>query len=409
MKISALSPLTDRLAGPMSKLADSPVSQQAQARTTRLLAKLPDPALSTMVKLIGSNPAYKKADPLMQLIMAVNTITSDGMVTEDVKSSRKVFHNKVTALQGVKPAIQATTDLSFNNRDGQPIKLRDYLPILADPDVIHELPLVVFFHGGGFVVGDLDTHDEFCHYLCHYSGFPVLSVDYRLAPEHPAPAAIYDSIDAVIWAEKHAKALGVKPGNIIVAGDSAGGNLAATVSQQLVKMANEANSESTSDSNIDDELESKPANKSATKDQIPPVMQWLIYPITDNEGSYPSQQTYAEGSLFSLKDKVLCEKYYLGESQLDKGDPLTSPLHGNLSELPPAYVVTAELDILLDEGETYAQKLQENGNHVKVQKVASLPHGFVNLTGVHAGARRATIDMIKNMKAFYYDNIEQQS
>lgn len=407
MKISALSPITERLAGPMSKLADSPVSQQAQARTTRLLGKLPNPALATMVKLIGSNPAYKKADPLMQLIMAVNSITSDGMVTEDVKSSRKVFHNKVTALQGDKPAIQAVTDLSFNNRDGQPIKLRDYLPILADPNDIHKLPLIVFFHGGGFVVGDLDTHDEFCHYLCCYSGFPVLSVDYRLAPEHPAPAAVHDGIDAVIWAEQHAKALGVKPDNIIVAGDSAGGNLAATVSQQLVKMANEANSKSTRDSN--DELESKPANKSATKETMPPVMQWLIYPITDNEGTYPSHQTYAEGSLFSMKDKVLCEKYYLGESKLDKADPLTSPLHGDLSELPPAYVVTAELDILLDEGETYAKKLKESGNNVKIQKVKSLPHGFVNLTGVHAGAREATIDMVKGMKAFYYKHCGEQS
>lgn len=367
-----------QLSKPLLKMAThSPVYYQAQARTTRVLAKLPDRVLMTLVKRIDPQPRFNSADPLMQLIMAANNMGSGStLITSNIKSSRQRFNSSVSALQGVKPAVHSIRDLSFKNRHKQRIKLRHYVPKLATTQSAKNaaaLPLVVFFHGGGFSLGNIETHDEFCHYLCHYAGFSVLSVDYRLSPEYAAPAAIHDCMDAVVWASENVQKLGYKAGKIIVAGDSAGGNLATMVCQQMAK----------------------------TKNDVCPIMQWLIYPVTDAKGHYASHKTYGTGTLLSLRDKDLFESFYASDSKLAQDNLINSPIHGELTDQPPAYISVAELDILSDEGEAYAQRLEENGVTVAYDKAIGLPHGFINLVSIHPGARRQTIKMIKDMREFY--------
>lgn len=364
-----------QLSKPLLKLAaNNRLYYQAQACTSRLLAKLPDRVLMTLVNRIDPQPRFDSADPLMQLIMAANNMGSDRLISTNISRSRQRFNSSVSALQGSKPEVQAVCDLSFKNRHQQRIKLRHYLPkaSASTTESAADLPLIVFFHGGGFVLGNIDTHDEFCHYLCHYSGCFVLSVDYRLSPEHPAPAAIHDGMDAVVWAAENVKKLGYKAGNIIVAGDSAGGNLATVVCQQLL----------------------------TTNNAILPIMQWLIYPVTDANGDYDSHKTYGAGTLLSLRDKALFESFYTGDSK-ENDRTVTSPIYGTIKGLPPAYVTVAELDILSDEGEAYAQRLADQGITLAFDKALGMPHGFINLVSIHPGARRQTIAMIKAMRQFY--------
>lgn len=379
------------------KRLQAKIQSQVSPQVARLFPNIPDPILLKLVQLIGPAKRFESADPLMQLIMAV-TSKRGGLVTEDIKASRRRFDQTTALLQSLqvsKPDIALSQDLSFDNRQGDPIKLRHYLPYIdstGENKPPSELPLIVFFHGGGFSLGNMGSHDEFCHYLCHYSGFGVLSVDYRLAPESPAPAASEDCIDAVRWAAKNHQTLGFKSGQIIVCGDSAGGNLATVVCQQLGPSG------------------LKEADSSINSATSAPIMQWLIYPVTDNErgqSHYPSYQKYGTGTLLSLEDKALFKQFYLGNSSLDKIDPMVSPIHGKLDNLPPAFVVTAELDVLSDEGEAYAQKLMACGNKVELIKAPGMPHGFVNLTSLHPGARQMTIDMIKSMRAFYSATCEK--
>jgi len=137
-----------------------------------------------------------------------------------------------------------------------------------------------------------------------------------------------------------------------------------------------------------------------TDNAVRPIMQWLIYPATDAKGQYDSHKAYGAGTLLSLRDKDLFESFYTSDSQ-DTDHTVTSPIHGTLDGLPPAYVTVAELDILSDEGEAYAQRLADNGITMAYDKAPGMPHGFINLVSIHPGARRQTIAMIKAMREFY--------
>jgi acetyl esterase len=222
----------------------------------------------------------------------------------------------------------------------------------------HAGGLLVYFHGGGWVVGDLDSADNICRYLAGNSGVSVLSVDYRLAPEHHFPAAVEDAVTAFDYAVANAAALGGRPDAVAVGGDSAGGNLAAVVCQ---------------------------LRTGADR----PAFQLLFYPATDLSRKHPSVRLFARG-------------YYLTEAQIDwyrdrylaapsdALDPRASPLLAeNLSGLPPAYLATAGFDPLRDEGERYGQRLREAGVPVVVRRHDQLIHAFANATGVGRTGRAA--------------------
>jgi acetyl esterase len=226
-----------------------------------------------------------------------------------------------------------------------------------------EPPLLVYYHGGGWVIGDLDTHDDPCRFLAAHSAAALLAIDYRLAPEHPFPAAAEDAQAAYEWAVANAGELGVDPSRIAVGGDSAGANLAAAV----CLMAHDGG-------------------------LPPPAMQLLIYPVTETAGAAPSRRTFAEGFMLTRGDMDWFEERYLPPG-VDREDPRVALLNApDLSGLPPAYVATAGFDPLRDEGEAFAKRLQDAGVRVALRRHPGLVHTFANLTAICPSARAAMLE-----------------
>ncbi len=218
--------------------------------------------------------------------------------------------------------------------------------------------LLVYFHGGGWVVGDLDSADNVCRYLAANSGVSVLSVDYRLAPEHPFPAAVEDALTAFDFAVGHAASLGARPGAVAVGGDSAGGNLAAVVCQ--LRTGGER-----------------------------PAYQLLFYPATDLSRKHDSVRLFSRGYFLTEAQIDWYREQYLADPA-DALDPRASPLlAADLTGLPPAYLATAGFDPLRDEGERYGQRLREAGVPVAVRRHGQLIHAFANATGVGRTGRAA--------------------
>ncbi len=222
--------------------------------------------------------------------------------------------------------------------------------------------LLVYFHGGGWVVGGLDSADTACRFLATHAGVSVLSVDYRLAPEHPFPAAPDDALAAFRFAVAQAGAWGHDPTRIGVAGDSAGGNLAAVLCQDL-----------------------------RTAEETRPAFQLLFFPVTDLASEHPSYDDFGEGFFLTRKQMTWYRTHYLGDQPADH--PRVSPLRAeDLTGLPPAYVAVSGFDVLRDEGEAYALRLAEAGVPVALRRHDGLVHAFVNATGVGRTGREAMLE-----------------
>ena len=254
-------------------------------------------------------------------------------------------------------AIGATIDRTFPGPMGS-VGLRVYTPLGATTPL---LPGLVFFHGGGFVLGDLESHDGLCRTLCNESGCRVVSVDYRLAPEDPFPAAVEDCFAAVQWVAANAADLGIDAARIAVGGDSAGGNLAA-VAALLAKKAG--------------------GPKLA--------FQLLIYPVAQLGGAETaSMRENAKGYFLEKASMEWFTRLYCPEAS-QRSDPRLSPLLArDVSGLPPAYVVTAGFDPLRDEGRAYADKLDAAGVPVTYVNYPGMVHGFFSFRGLVPKAREA--------------------
>lgn len=243
---------------------------------------------------------------------------------------------------------------------GGSILLRVYTPVgLTDAQT---LPGLMFFHGGGFVIGDLETHDDLCRALANGSGCRVVSVDYRLAPEHPFPAAVEDCWAATQYVAAHAAEFGIDPARLAVGGDSAGGNLAA-VAAQLAKRAN------------------GPALR----------YQLLIYPVTQLGAPVEtrSMRENAKGYFLEKEGMDWFTRLYCQEAA-HRSDPRLSPLLcADLSGLPPAYLITAGFDPLRDEGRDYADKLDAAGVEVTYVNYPGMVHGFFSMRSLIPKAREA--------------------
>jgi acetyl esterase len=225
---------------------------------------------------------------------------------------------------------------------------------------------LVYFHGGGFVLGDLDTHDQLCRRICAGAKTVVVSVDYRLAPEHPFPAAVNDALEAVTWASSQRRELGGTD-LVAVGGDSAGANLAAVVAQ-------------------------------AHPDRV--AAQVLIYPATDPFGSHPSRHECGYGYFLEAVTVDWFMGHYLSAHAAEddlRHSPLLAPPHV-LSRQPPTLVATAEFDPLRDEGEAYADALRDTGVHVDYQCYEAMIHGFADMGHLSRGARAATDDLIHRIR-----------
>lgn len=293
-----------------------------------------------------------RLDPTIQAAIALRPARD--LMGSPAAVSRARFRRELIAVQGSRTPVGSVEDLSITGAES-PLRARHYRPAGRPSD-----RLTVYCHGGGFVLGDLDTHDEACRLLCAESGHQVLSVEYRLAPEHQFPAAVEDALASFRWAVAHAPGLGADPARLAVAGDSAGANLAALVARLT------------------------------RGDPVRPAAQLLIYPPTDRSTARASHELFDQGLLLSMADVRAFHELYVGASGTPVTDPRISPvLAPDLAGLPPALVVIAGFDVLRDEGEAYAAALAAAGTPVTVLREPSLPHGFVNLTPVSPAADRA--------------------
>lgn len=230
--------------------------------------------------------------------------------------------------------------------------------------------LVVYFHGGGWVVGSIESADSACRFLARHSGASVLSVQYRLAPEHPFPAAPDDALAAFRFAVSRAADWGHDPGLIAVAGDSAGGNLAAVLCQDL-----------------------------RTAEETHPAFQLLFFPVTDLSTKHPSYAAFADGYFLTEKQMDWYRGHYLSGGQ-PATDPRVSPLLAeDLTGLPPAYVAVSGFDVLRDDGEAYARRMAAAGVRVALRRHDGLIHAFVNSTGVGSSSREAFLEACGALRA----------
>ena len=229
---------------------------------------------------------------------------------------------------------------------------------LYRPSANTDLGLLVFFHGGGWVIGDLNSHDGVCRSLANKSGHAVLSVDYRLAPEHKFPAAFDDCVAAVKWAFENAKSLGIDNSRMAVGGDSAGGNLAAAV---------------------------------ALAEVVPLKFQMLIYPAVDMRMESPSINENANAPILTKAVMSWFVAHYMS-SDADSANINASPMLASdeqLKKMPPAMVITAQFDPLRDEGEAYGKRLVENGVSATITRYNGAFHGFFNMITILDDAQSA--------------------
>ena len=305
-------------------------------------------------------------DATLQLMLAAQRRTrTGGLSAVDGPEAARALMSSSHAVMAGRIAVP-TTDITIPGPAG-PLRVRHYRP-----QVQVAAPLLVFFHGGAFVVGDIDSHDELCRLICRDAAVHVVSVNYRLAPEHKAPAAIDDCVAAYRWALEHAAALGADPARIGVGGDSAGGNLAALVALRC------------------------------REEGVPqPVLQILLYPVLDLAAQTKSRKLFSEGFFLSRRDsEYFVTELYLGGSGLAADDPRVSPCKAaDLSGLAPALILTAGFDPLRDEGNEYAAALRSAGVAVDYRQFDALTHGFASLAPFGGGSAEATAATISAIRA----------
>jgi acetyl esterase len=300
--------------------------------------------------------------PDVQMMLRMQKLAREpGPETLPVEEGRRAVLRQSTMVGGAQP-VGAVRDLPAG---GRPARL--YVP--SGDRAQSPGPLLVFFHGGGWVYGDLDSHDAPCRFLAERAGVRVLSIDYRLAPEHPFPAAYDDCLAAYRWVVDHAAELGADPGRLAVGGDSAGGCLAATTAL------------------------------AAAEDGLPVAAQMLIYPGTDMRGGTESRAMFGDGFYLTTGFIDLARSLYVPDPSTHD-DPRVSPLVAKVPDgLAPAYVVTAGFDPLRDEGEAYARKLAEAGVEVELRRFPDQIHGFLNLVGVGRTSRAAMAEIAAKLHA----------
>lgn len=342
------------------------VVNAATRMTLRTLPVLPDRVKRALLGFRSVTVDGNTLDTTLQLLLAAQRAAGiNGLVaSDDVVVARRQL--RLTAAMFPADIVADMTELSIPGPAGA-IPARLYRPTSPDPDG----PLLVFYHGGGFVIGDLDTHDDLCRVICRDGGITVLSVDYRLAPEHKAPAAADDAYAAFRWASEHAAELGVAADRIAVGGDSAGGNLAAVVCQRA-------------------------RNAAAPL----PALQLLIYPVVDVGSETRSKTLFADGYFLTARDIAWFMDLYLEGASVDRTDPDVSPLLADdLSGLPPALVLTGGFDPLRDEGNRYAEALRAAGVPVDLREERSLIHAFANFFPLGGDSATATAAMISALRA----------
>ncbi len=334
----------------------STFGERAQALAARGLVALPDRALRLAlgrpVELDG-----QRLETEVQLALRLLALGDDPPLEQlTPAAARTQIARDARAFAGPPYEVRRVQDMRVAGAEGE-LAARLYVP---EDD---SAGLLVYFHGGGFVLCDLDTHDNACRFLAARAGVRLLSVDYRLAPEHRFPAAIDDALAAFRFAVEHAGELGCDPARVAVGGDSAGGNLAAGVARL------------------------------ATKDGGPaPVFQLLFYPWLDLSIKRASYRLFGEG-FFLTEAELDWYRAHYAPSDDDARDPRCSPLAADdWAGAAPAYIATAGFDPLRDEGEELALRLREAGVRAALRRHRGLIHGFINAVGMGHVSRDALLE-----------------
>ncbi len=301
-----------------------------------------DPQIAAILPLLAGAPPLSSGTP------------------ERARSGLRLFTVDLRDASLLDPVL-STEDTTYPTEDG-PRPARVYRP-----DVQGLVPTILFVHGGGFVIGDIDTHDDQARMLCHRVGAVVFSIDYRLAPEHPFPAGHLDTVEALRYVVASVDQLGGDATRIAIAGDSAGGNLSAG------------------------------AAIAARDEGLPLKAQLLLYPSADftDSDAHPSRADNAEGYFLTADDLLFFRDHYVA----DPTDWRASVLHHeDLTGVAPAVVATAEFDPLRDEGEAYASALDKAGTRVIAKRYDGLIHGFFGLGHISAGAKDANLEICDDLK-----------
>jgi acetyl esterase len=332
----------------------------------RTMAALP-PGVQRWLTPSGLSPKDgQQLEPEVGMALGLLGLGGDSFENFPPPKAREMVRQEALIFAGAMIPLRSVEDRSIPGPGGE-IAVRIYRD--RPVEEANPTPLVVYLHGGGWVVADLETHDPFCRFLARELGFPVLAVDYRLAPESPFPAAVDDAVAAFEWAVEQSSELGVDPARIAVAGDSAGGNLSAVVSQVTVAAGGPA-----------------------------PAMQALIYPVTDLSTKRHSYQLFAEGYFLTEAQMDWYRGHYVDDAGVE--DPRVSPLLADdLSALPPAYVATAGFDVLRDEGEAYARRLEEAGVPTTLRRHPGMVHGWVNAVSLGRSPRSAADELVAALRS----------
>jgi acetyl esterase len=342
------------------------LNERLQGFAARALGRLPAGA---QLKLSRRPPVEingQRLDPGLQLVIALNRKrVRHGLCEPDPVTARARFRREIEIFGGTKTRVGPVRDFEIPGDAGL-LRARHYAP----PSAAASRDLLVYLHGGGFVIGDLETHDEPCRLLCLHARTHVLSVEYGLAPERPFPAGLHDALAALRWAQTNAETLGVASARVSIGGDSAGGNLAAVTAQLTAR-------------------------------ERPPFAQLLIYPATDAvKEERPSKGLFGRGFFLARTDCDAFFDHYTEGTGASREDPRVSPLRADdLSGLAPALVVTAGFDYLRDEGDAYARRLEEAGGPLVWRRFTSLGHGFLHMTGLCPAAHAALVRVASDWRA----------
>ena len=318
-------------------------------------------AMETAGTAPQSGPAEMNGVPGPETAMLLAAVGASGLPalhSLEPAQAREAFHARVCKTNLPPENIERIDDMTVACRDGGKLAVRVYRP-----DLSATRPLLLFFHGGGFVIGGIETHDPICRYLAARSGWTVVSVDYRLAPEHRYPTAVHDALDVFEWIWDNVEPLSGVRDQIALAGDSAGGTLAAVLAQHAHRKGRRL------------------------------LRQILVYPALDHGGDYASRTLFGDRFLLTQESIRWFARQYYGHDRPEL-HPDASPARApELAGLCPATIITAELDPLRDEAAHYARRLETAGVKTEYRCIPGVIHGFLGMAR-YVSPARAALDRI---------------